>query len=127
MSARFVQSVSFMDVLHATREINVLEKQLNAEKEVNPESLFHDEAQRRFGVGTTAAQTVKHFLATQGVYREDDLLEVGNHNLPQLLRDASGAAGSAHRLSPPQVKKLERWVHDLNQRQSSSASENTKR
>ena len=126
MSARFVESVSFMDVLHATREINVLERQLKAEKDINPESLFDDEAQKRFGGGTAAAQTVKSFLATQGVYHEEDLLEVGNHNLPQLLQDAA-ATGSKHRLTPQQVKKLERWISDLNQRQSSSASESTKR
>jgi hypothetical protein len=115
-----------MDVLHATREINVLERQLKSESsDTAPESLFDAEAQRRFGSGSAATQAVKAFLAAQGVYHEDDLLELGAHDLPKLLRDT--AAWTPHRFSAQQVKKLERWVQELSHQRGPPASEGMER
>ena len=94
VSACFVESVSFVDVLHATGKINVLTQ---AESGITPEGHFDTEAQRRFISGSAAAtQAVQAFLAAQGVFHADDLLELAARDLPKLLRDA--AAWTPHRL-----------------------------
>ena len=100
MSARFVQSVTFMDVVRATREINVLEQQLAGD---TPEGAFAQELRRRVGSKRTAA-AAQSLLAAHHAYVEDDLEHV---DAAALKREAK-----EHHVDGDAWRALEQWVRE---------------
>ena len=75
VTARFVESVTFMDVIRSMREINVLEKTLAASE---PVAKYEEEVNSRFGDST---QEIFDFLNMMGVETMDDLMYVDPEEL----------------------------------------------
>ena len=96
VTARFVRSVTFMDVIQAMREINVLEETIKADE---PRAALEAEAHRRLGkfaVGTL------QFLFKEGVEVPDDLVAAN--------KDALLKSGQRSGIRPVQLRKLDMWL-----------------
>lgn len=101
VTARFAESVTFMDVIRTMREINVLEKVL---EETEPRHIYEAALKKRFG---PFAQDVRAYLHMVGVEETEDLKFV---DADELHADAADGG-----VKPVQAKKLRAWVIEVQQ------------
>ena len=101
VTARFAESVTFMDVIRTLREINVLEKVL---EESEPRHIYEAALKKRFG---PFAQDVGAYLHMVGVEETEDLKFV---DADELHADAADGG-----VKPVQAKKLRAWVIEVQQ------------